>query len=172
MATVEGDLAFALWRVERSEEAEAHYRNALRIRLAIEGPDNPNVLMTRQRLAAVLVSRGQYEEAEEQLQQALDGSLRKLGPNNRVAIACHDSLRQLHTARGDLPRALEEADAALAAADPNDGQRGVLMIGRAEVLMAMDRDDDARAQLQAAIAALDPEDPAVGVARGYLDELE
>lgn len=163
-----GDLAYAQWQLDQYELAESNYRAALRIRTKAEGPDSPNIVIVRQTLAALLLDLERLDDAEEQLNAALELSTRTPGAEHRANAGIHDGLRLLHSARGDHEAALLEADAALALSGPHDGERGVLLTGRAQTLVALDRQPEARATLESAVDALDPAHPGHATARELL----
>lgn len=106
------NLAFLHRWTLRYAESEAGYREALALRLAIYGPDHPQVAATQNDLAAILEFRGAYEEAEVLYRRGLETDRRCSGPRSLAVGSKLNNLGGLLRKMGRLVEAqglLEEA---------------------------------------------------------------
>jgi tetratricopeptide (TPR) repeat protein len=124
---------------------------------AVRGSNPVNLSMVRVALAATYRELGELTRAE-QLLRATETDLGKLLPAGHEAFgAVHLNKALLAQKRQDYATALNEADAAIAVFSAKPGlahRAATTRITRAEILLALGRIDDARAQAQESMAAL------------------
>jgi esterase/lipase superfamily enzyme len=92
---------------EQLDEAEAAYREALKIRTARLPPEHPDLATSKAHLGALLKATGNLAEAEPLLQSALDIREKKLGPRHPDTVKSLDTLGDLMRRSGHPDRARE-----------------------------------------------------------------
>jgi len=119
-------------------------------------PDDPNLFLGQQGLAASLAARGDWERAEGLLRSALEGQKRVLGAEHPDALNTAANLAAALLARGDAPAAEEMQREVLRVLERDRG------VGSPEALMAQGNlletlrsrgDEDGEERLLRAVAA-------------------
>jgi hypothetical protein len=114
-------------------------------------------IKVRLSLAAVYRELGLFDRSEEMLRDIEEAMASILPPGHEAFGALHVNLALLAHARHDDDKALREVDAALAifAANPGLAYRvAISRIDRAEILLALDRSTEARADIKVALSTL------------------
>lgn len=111
------DLALALHRLGRHEEAERLYREAIGVWRGVLGPDQPRLGTTMHNLATMLIETGRAAEAKPLLRETIDLWERRLGPAHPALARAMRSWAVVLRREGRHA----EADAAIARADAIDG---------------------------------------------------
>ena len=173
---VVNNLAGALEDLGRPEEALALYRRALEGQLTTKPHDHPHVLAALNNLGAVYAGLGRWEEAEPLIAQALETKRRILPEGHPSVLVSMNNLARLY----ERQERWEEADAmgreAVELARAHLGQRRetwVLEYNRGNLLLRLERWDEARALLESVVAARDAlgaDDPVVLSAESALGE--
>ena len=180
VAEVLTNLGAVLEDVHRPKDAEAAYREAIRIGEATLGTDHDMVTATVNNLGVLLSDRGQQAEAAQLLRRALAVDERKLGRDN-PAVGVDLLNLALALCRGgpssEGEALAERAGRILAAHESADSWKlGQVKVVRGTCLTRLRRFDEAEQQLRAGLAALEralgPSHVRVDTARVRLQELE
>lgn len=81
---------------ERLDKAQDYFSQALKIREEVLGPDHPSTLSSRQNLAVIQMSLGQWERARASLETCLEGTSKALGPEHPQTATILGNLSVLH----------------------------------------------------------------------------
>ncbi len=96
----EEGLANLLGEENRLAEAEPLFREVLRVRLQLLGPDNTDTLLTQRNLACLLLAEGHVDEAERLFRETLERDERVLAADDRdvfgVKYMLAEALIQAH----------------------------------------------------------------------------
>ena len=95
--------------------AAAEFRDVLAARLRVQGPDHPDTLDTRHRLAIVMGARGDHAAAEAEFRDVLAARLRVQGPDHPDTLNARHEIAVEMAARGDHAAAEAEYRDLLAA---------------------------------------------------------
>jgi serine/threonine protein kinase len=85
----------------RSDQAVEQFQQTFVRQRHTLGPDHPDTLATRFRLAQEMAARGDHAGAEEEFRGLLTGLRRRLGPDHPDTLAAWFSIAQQMAARGD-----------------------------------------------------------------------
>jgi len=99
MMDVMGSVYYGLGLYTR---AHALFERALQIRIRVLGPENPDTLLSKHRLAAILDGEGRFAESEKLKRENLESRRRVLGPEHL------DSLRSAISLAGTIGRRADE----------------------------------------------------------------
>jgi tetratricopeptide (TPR) repeat protein len=91
LLTSRNNLARALRKLGRLDEAAAEHRAVVQARTRILGPEHPDTLISRDNLANVLRDLGHLEEAEAEHYAVLQLLIRILGPEHPYALFSRDN---------------------------------------------------------------------------------
>ena len=94
-----GNLAGALERLGRLDEAESLFRQCLEAQRRVMGPDHPRTLSTAGSLASLLRSRGRLDEAESLLRTCLEAQRRTLGADHADTLKTAATLEAIRKER-------------------------------------------------------------------------
>ncbi|MGI8335082.1 tetratricopeptide repeat protein [Actinomadura scrupuli] len=106
--TSRNNLARALRRLGRFEEAEAAHQAVVRARTRLLGPDHPDTLISRDNRANVLRDLGRYTEAESEHRAVLEICLRVLGPEHPYTLFSRDNRAHALRCLGRFQEAMAE----------------------------------------------------------------
>ena len=148
-----GNLAMAFASLGKEAEAEARYREALELRRRILGNEHGSTLWAVQFLGTCLHRQGKLEEAERFLREALEGNRSTRGDEHSRTHWAMYYLAELLRARGNFEEA--ERIGAEAVGKVHHAGAELLLIGHAQTLMAMERFEQAEAELHDAQAILE-----------------
>lgn len=147
LARASNEIAIALARRERFDEASEHYREALEILDWNHGESHPSFAIVRHNYASSLFRGGRRSEAEEQFERSL--AVSRATRHEDLIASNQLFLAQIHLGRGDLAAAESAARESLDLRERNGPEaairqaRGWLGV----VLSSMGRTDEARALL-------------------------
>ncbi|MEO7430764.1 MAG: tetratricopeptide repeat protein [Dokdonella sp.] len=147
-ATMSNNLGSALMQLGRYDEAEPLMRGALALHLSVLGDSHPAVLSDSNGLALLALRRGHPAEAELQARRAARIADAVLGKGRDVA-SIHITLARALLTNSRAADALQQTEIAerlLNEADATGDVRHALALStRADVLVALDRADEAQA---------------------------
>ncbi|GLW82662.1 Tetratricopeptide repeat-containing protein [Actinokineospora globicatena] len=86
------NLANALDKMGRYNEAEVEHRIVLETRTRVLGPEHPGTLTSRNNLAQALAEMGRYDEAEAENRAVLEAFTRVLGPEHPYTLTSRNNL--------------------------------------------------------------------------------
>lgn len=169
-------LAAAAFGQSRYALAEEAWRKAYQATASALGPDHPDTLDSRSRLALALQQRGRLDEAEGEYSAVLEARNRILGPGHPRTLASRNGLAFMRWERGQFEEAEREIRAVLEdrsrilGPDHSDtldsrSQLGVVLSDRGQYAAA---EQELRAVVEARTRILGPEDPATLVGRHNL----
>jgi tetratricopeptide (TPR) repeat protein len=169
-----GNLATALLRLGRLDEAEAEQRAVLHVRVRVLGADDPATLTSRSNLATVLRLLGRLEEAEVEQRAVLQAFTRVLGADHRLTLTGRGNLATILRRLGRLQEAEVEHRAVLQSCTRVLGADDTATLtsrsNLAAVLRLLGRLEEAeaehRAALQASTRVLGADHPATLTSRG------
>jgi serine/threonine-protein kinase len=140
----------------RLADAERDLRDAIARRRELYGP-SPEVAQAENNLALTLEEMGRANEAVPLLEDGLAMAVEHGGETSRYALPLRANLAEAYVAAGRIdeaaPLAEKAVDIATAHYDANSVFVGMAKRARASVRVAQHRNDDARADLDAAAAA-------------------
>jgi serine/threonine protein kinase/tetratricopeptide (TPR) repeat protein len=157
LAGLHGELAFALEKMGRLDDALAHYRHTTEITGSHLGPLHPSTIGTRFNVATVLITRGDHDEARALLLDVLAGFQRTLGPRHARTGRTYEALASIAVYQRNYEEALtwywraQEIDELAFGRD--SVEVAVTMEGRAVVLGQLGRNAEAR-DLQSRVVAI------------------
>ncbi len=88
-------------RQERLDKATEYFSQALKLREKSLGPEHPDTLISRQNLAVIQMSLGQWDTAKASLEQCLEGTKKAVGLEHPKTATLLASLSVLHSRRYD-----------------------------------------------------------------------
>lgn len=146
-------LARSLAYVHRLDEAERHLARAIEIFTFAVGAENGLTTMARLDVGRLMNLRGKYAEAVDELEQVLLIRTKVDGPTNHWVQQTRYSLAEALFASGNLDRARNLLDEALeiAAADPKQNVRVLMLRTRAALAREQQRPADALRDLELAL---------------------
>jgi len=101
------NLATAIFRLGRLEQAEALFREVAKTRSQTLGADHPDTLQTMSDLGIILANQGQFEEAESIHRDVVEKEERRLGNDHPDTLISTSNLAQTLMARGRYAQARE-----------------------------------------------------------------
>ena len=102
---ISADLAGAQWSLERSEEALDLLLATLSSQARHLGPEHPDTLVSKDRLATFRWGQRRVKESEELWRDVLDARSRHLGASHPETLAVMGRLAGAHWSRGELDKA-------------------------------------------------------------------
>ncbi len=155
--------------VDRYDEAQRLFEEALALWQQVRGPRHPYVAGFRSNLGVVLLMRGEYEAARVHIEGAQSLWEEVLGPEHPYLVHSLLSLGQVHARLGHPQEALAKLDRALALVDevlgPEHPYRTGPLTVQGQVLTELGRYAEAEQRHQQALAlfekVLGPEHPSI-----------
>ena len=153
--SLQWEVAIAVARQGRSEEATVMLRELLEDRESTLGVDHPLTLSTAGTLGAVLANSGDLAAAEPYLQRVYDGQLRTLGAEHPNTLITLGNLGNMQMEQGKVELGRASAQIGLAAAmrtlTPGDPTIRIFQRLMARVLIKQEQYDEAQELAQLAV---------------------
>lgn len=163
------ELGAVLHDAGRFRDAAAHYREAMRIDVALGGPEDTAAARPLNNLASALEDMGDYAAAEPLFRRSLAMRSASKTPNATMIARAQSNLARLLLARGELDESKTLLDAAFATRREKLGAGNVetvkSMLQFADWLRRSERHDDARRQLDASLETGAPLTPLIKAQR-------
>lgn len=156
IAVSHNNLGLTLADAGRDEEAEPHLRRARDLGGELLGRDDPRYARSCANLALLATRLGNYGEADELLQEALGIYRAALGPEHPLVGLTLGGVTSLRLAEGRPAEALRLSEQMLAlyrrAGNENPASRLSALGFRARALAGLERDEEAEAAFEEALA--------------------
>jgi tetratricopeptide (TPR) repeat protein len=146
-------LAFAQARAGLLNEAERHAQESLAIRVELYGPEHPSLMYPLRALADIARDRKLPEEAIEHLDRGIAIGRRQLGPDAPGLVSSFDERAKDLRALGRYEDALADYEEAERILKVNGRPTGNVLRMQSQVLLRLDRPEQALERAEAALAA-------------------
>ncbi|MCA9700034.1 MAG: tetratricopeptide repeat protein, partial [Myxococcales bacterium] len=146
-------LSFAEARAGRLEQAEAHARESIELRIGVYGPEHPSLMYPMRALASIAADRGRPEEALELLDRALAMGRASHGRDAAGLIEPHEEKAKVLRKMGRYQDALAEYDESVRLHQVNHKSAEEVLRLQSQVLLRLGRAEEALARAEEALAA-------------------
>ena len=131
------------------------YKEALDIRLRVQGPDAPDTLNAMNNLVNILDNEGHHAEAEKLLRDALEIVVRILGPEHPVTLMSMHNLGDILFEEGRYTEAqktmLDTLNISRRVLGPENPDTAASIYSLGSIALGMGKRDEALADLQQAV---------------------